>query len=120
MNWTSERKLAAGFAIIFVVLLINALISAICIRNIAVNGTWLLRSRDILNEVGELESSLREAGIGVYGYILTGKDDYLEIDQRGMSELADHIDRLRVLTHDNPEKLAQVEALDRAVQRWVE
>src|SRR3954447_8866449 len=111
MNWTSERKRAAGFAIILVVLLINALISAICIRNIAINGTWLLRSRDILNEVGEIESSLREAGLGVYGYLLTGKGNYLKIDQKGINDLADHIDRLRVLTRDNPEKLAQVDAL---------
>ena len=120
MNWTSERKLTLGIGIILVILVINAWISYSCIRRLAENARWVLHSREVLTETEELESGLREAGIGVFGYILTGKADYLAIDHRGIAEIAVHLHNLRKKTLDNPEQSAQVDAMDRAVRRFLE
>src|SRR5262249_4428691 len=90
------------------------------IATLARNGRWVLHSRDVINTIEELESGLREAGLGVYGYILTGQANYLEIDRRGLADITDRVQHLRFLTRDNPEQSAKVAALDRAVQGWLE
>jgi signal transduction histidine kinase len=120
MRWTSERKLAAGFAFILAILGLNAWISYHAIATLARNGRWVLHSRDVINTIEELESGLREAGLGVYGYILTGQANYLELDRRGLADITNRVQRLRLLTRDNPEQSAKVVALDRAVQGWLD
>jgi signal transduction histidine kinase len=120
MNWTSERKLTLGFGIILAILVINALIALFCIRTLATNAWWVLHSREILNDLDELESSLKDAGLGVMGYVLTGKQRYLERDRQALADTARRIGVLRQATRDNPEDQTRVDAIHRAVQRWVE
>jgi PAS domain S-box-containing protein len=120
MNWTSERKLTAGFGTILAILLINAWISFGCIWHLVENGRLMLHSRKILLDLEELESGVRDAAFGVQGYVLTGHQRFLQRDRRAMAEAEQHLDNLRKLTRDNPEQLAEVAALDRATQRWLD
>jgi PAS domain S-box-containing protein len=109
-----------GFAIILLILMINAWIAFSCIGHLAKSGSWVLHSRDVINAIEELESDMRGAGLGVLGYILTGRPEFLEIDRRETADVRLHINELRRLTRDNPEQLAEVAALDVAVRRWLE
>jgi signal transduction histidine kinase len=120
MKWTSERKLTLGFGIILVILAINALVSHACIRNVALNSWWVLHSREILNDLDELESSLKDAGLGVMGYVLTGKQRFLDRDRQGMADAAQRISVLRRLTRDNPDDQKRVAELQHAVERWID
>ena len=119
MNWTLERKLTVGFAIILAILLINALIAASCIRNLASNGRWVLHSHFVLSEIDELESGLKDAGYGVLGYVLTSRQGFLDRDRRGMERFAHRLASLRRLTRDNPEQQAEVARIEQAVKRWL-
>ena len=119
MSWTLERKLTVGFAIILGILLINALIAASCIRNLASNGRWVLHSHFVLSEIDELESGLKDAGYGVLGYVLTGRQGFLDRDRRGMEQVAHRLASLRRLTRDNPEQQAEVARIEQAVKRWL-
>jgi signal transduction histidine kinase len=119
MNWTLERKLTFGFAIILAILLLNALIAASCIRNLASNGRWVLHSQFILGEVDELESGLKDAGYGVLGYVLTGRTGFLERDRRGMEEVAQRLANLRRLVRDNPDQRAEVDRIEQSAGRWL-
>jgi PAS domain S-box-containing protein len=116
MKPTSEQKLALAFGVILAILVINAWISYGSIRRLAENGRSVLHSRELINVVDELESSIRESGIGVFGYILTTSPEFLELDRKGITEIAVSVNRLRELTRDNPAQRAEVEALDQAVQ----
>jgi PAS domain S-box-containing protein len=119
MSWTLERKLTVGFAIILAILLINALIAASCIRNLASNGRWVLHSHFVLSEIDELESGLKDAGYGVLGYVLTGRQGFLDRDRRGMEQVVHRLSSLRRLTRDNPEQQAEVIRIEQAVKRWL-
>jgi len=119
MSWTLERKLTVGFAIILGILLINALIAASCIRNLASNGQWVLHSHFVLSEIDELESGLKDAGYGVLGYVLTGRQGFLDRDRRGMEQVEHRLNSLRRLTRDNPEQQAEVARIEQAVKRWL-
>src|SRR5262249_55602958 len=79
-----------------------------------------LHSRDVINEIEELETDLRGAGLGVMGYILTARPDYLAIDRKDMADIRERVVRLRALARDEPDQLEQVDKLEDAVQRWVE
>ena len=119
MNWTLERKLTVGFAIILGILLINALIAASCIRNLASNGRWVLHSHFVLSEIDELESGLKDAGFGVLGYVLTSRQGFLDRDRQGMEQVAHRLANLRRLTRDNPVQQAEVARIEQAVKHWL-
>jgi signal transduction histidine kinase len=120
MKWTSERKLTLGFGIILTILVINALISLTCIRTLATNAWGMLHSREILNDLDELESSLKDASLGIMGYVLTGQQRFLERDRQGLADAARRIDQLRRSTRDSPDDQKRVAELQRGVERWVE
>jgi PAS domain S-box-containing protein len=120
MKWTSERKLSAGFAIILAILAVNAWISYSCIRNLDLNNRRVLHTRDVLHEAEELESGLKDAGLSVYGYVMTHKPIYLEREANGMADMATHIAELRRLTRDNPGQQEMVNEIKLRMQDWLD
>jgi signal transduction histidine kinase len=54
------------------------------------------------------------------GYVLTGKQRFLERDRQALADTARRIDVLHLATRDSPEDQKRVDAIRRAVQRWVE
>ncbi len=117
--WNSERKMATGFGVVLAILIVNALISAACIRNLTANSLWVLRSRVILNEVDELQAGLKDAGFSMQGYVLTAKPVYVRNFHEATGTVDKHIDRLRYLCRDNLDQLVELNAIENAVNRWL-
>ena len=79
----------------------------------------MLHSHFVLSEIDELESGLKDAGYGVLGYVLTGRQGFLDRDRRGMEQVAHRLASLRRRTRDNPEQQAEVARIEQAVKRWL-
>jgi PAS domain S-box-containing protein len=71
----------------------------------------------VINEFGDLLSSLKDAETGQRGFIITGDREYLEPYNESLSLLDRHLSTLRNLTSDNPSQqrlLSTIEPLIRA------
>ncbi len=72
-------------------------------------------THQVLETVRGLFSSLQDAETGQRGYLLTGREDYLEPWTAAKSRMPGQLARLRMLTADNPAQTARVHRLSDAM-----
>lgn len=107
----------AGFAVLLVVLLINA---AITRQRLAVqdnNQAWVTHTQRVMLELTTVESLLADAEAGQRGFLYTGEPRYLAPYNFAVAQLTSHIDKLAELTADNPVQQPRIPQLRTLVQQ---
>ncbi len=100
-----------GFAALLLLLLANGLVLR---RQLAVqveNQAWVRHTGDVLLQVSNTESLLKDAETGQRGYLYTGEPRYLEPYTLAVNQINSEIDKLAEMTADNPAEQQRVEQL---------
>jgi len=112
--WTFGRKIAAGFAISFVLLAGIGGVSYSSISALMRTSYRVAHTHEVLEHTSTLLSYLKDEETGQRGYVITGDEAYLEPYQGGLAGTAKTLKDLRELTADEPnqqKRLDEVEAL---------
>jgi len=116
MKWTVEKKTLVGLGFVSVILVsINALAYWRVSQN---KNTFnkLAHIRKVLEQLATVSSALKDAETGQRGYLLTGKERYLEPYVVAVAKVKPEIQALRKLTTDNLNQQRQVDTLDSLTQ----
>jgi PAS domain S-box-containing protein len=73
--------------------------------------TWVVHTHVVIEGLGGLLSSIRDAGAGCREYILSGDQRYLQSYQSSVTAVGKHLNSLRDLTADNPRQQQRLAAL---------
>ena len=106
---TARRLL--GFALVLLLVLANAYSSYRSVRRVALNNQRVLKTTQVLAELQTILSTMKDAETGQRGYIITGRDNYLEPYYKALSEINEHQRALRALV-DEPAVARQLPVLD--------
>jgi len=104
-------SVVSGFVLLLAVLIGNAVVMR---RQLAVQvdrQAWLLHSRQVLFQLQQVESELKDAETGQRGFLYTSDPKYLAPYQAAISQVEPDIDKLAQLTVDNPRQQARIPAL---------
>jgi methyl-accepting chemotaxis protein len=113
-GWTFARRLAAGYGLAGLTLLVIAGVSYRTTARFIENDELVTRSFDRRAALRILQSELQDAETGQRGYLLTGEDAYLAPYQDAAGHIKATADQLQQLAAGDPEqqrKLAAIEAL---------
>src|SRR4051794_27785484 len=77
---------------------------------------WVSHTHLVLEHLQGLLSTLKDAETGQRGFLLTGKEPYLEPYRLASGEAGPIIARLRTMTRDNLEQLPRLDKLETAVE----
>jgi PAS domain S-box-containing protein len=116
MKLTPENKIALGFAVAFVVLIGNGLVSYRAASRLAENDRLVLHTHEVLVELEATLSTLKDAETGQRGYLITGEDGYLSPYKIALIEIEEHLSRLKTLTQDNPDQQRRLTLLEGAAR----
>jgi methyl-accepting chemotaxis protein len=108
-NWTFGRRLAAGFGLAGLTLLLIAFVSYRNTNTLIENDGWVAHTALVRTGLADLLSELKDAETGQRGYIITGDDNYLQPYQTALGSIKSSFDQVHGLTSDNPHQQ----------QRWV-
>lgn len=101
MKTTLKNNLRLGLGLSLIILFISSLASYVSIRNLIKSTELVKHSDEVILNVENLISSLKDAETGQRGYLLTGNKVFLE-PYTGASDSAAHIlNRLSTWTKDN-------------------
>ena len=78
-----------------------------------------IHTYEVMGEANALLESLINIETGERGFALTGKDSSLEPLASGQRGFAEHLQKIRALTADNPAQLERLKALEGAQQQWL-
>jgi methyl-accepting chemotaxis protein len=111
-NWTFGRKLAAGFGLAGLTLLLVAVVSYRNTYNLIENDSWVSHTHQVRTEIADLLSEVKDAETGQRGYVITGDDSYLEPYQSATGgAIKRTLDDLRNLTSDNPRQQQRLSSI---------
>ena len=114
-NWTFGRKIAAGFALSFVLLMAVGAVAYASITKLSSTAQWVSHTHEVLEHIAGVLSLLKDAETGQRGYMITGEEPFLEPYRTGSGEALNVIKELRKLTADNPAQQKRIDSLEAPV-----
>jgi CHASE3 domain sensor protein len=115
-TWTFGRRLAVGFALAGLILVIVAVTSYRTTSKLIENDTLVANTYQIRGELARLISALTDAETGQRGFVITGVDNYLEPYRAALTEIKGIQLDAQKLTADSPVQ-QRVEAHHRPAPR---
>ena len=112
MRWSLTRGQTAAIALLVIALLVDAVLTLHNIREVATSVQWVSHTHEVLSQLEQVMSTLKDAETGQRGYLLTGERPYLEPYEQALPRLHGQLERLRALTIDNPPQTAHVLKLE--------
>ena len=77
----------------------------------AASERWSIQTHEVLEKIESFFSEMKDAETGQRGYLLTGKDEYLEPYGTAVRAVPVQFEELRKLTSDNPSQQSHIETL---------
>ena len=112
MRWSLTRGPTVAIALLVAALLIDAALTLHNIREVATSVQWVSHTHEVLGQLEQVISTLKDAETGQRGYLLTGERPYLEPYEQAVPRLRGQLDQLGQLTLDNAPQTAHVLKLE--------
>jgi methyl-accepting chemotaxis protein len=114
---TVRTKLAAGFAIGPIVLIIIGWIAYTNTEDLAASRAQQEHTHAVREQIDTLLTALVDEETGQRGYLLTGADRYLEPYTAAKGKVSAAIDRLAAMTADNPRQGPRIDSVKSLVSQ---
>ncbi|MFL9845652.1 hybrid sensor histidine kinase/response regulator [Flavobacterium rhizosphaerae] len=101
MNTHFKRNLLIGFSISFTILTISSVASYISIRSLLNSNKMVNHTQDVIYNLNEGAGVMIDAQTGVRGYLLTGRQNFLEQYNGAQAKADAYFDQVKQLTSDN-------------------
>jgi methyl-accepting chemotaxis protein len=110
-NWTFARKLAAGFAIAIVALIVVGMAGYRSAKALVANDELVTHTQQVRREISLLLVKLVDAETGQRGFVITGHQEFLEPYTAALAAIDTAYVGLRGLTSDNANQQRRLDQL---------
>jgi PAS domain S-box-containing protein len=112
MPWSLTRGQTVAIVLLVAALLADAVLTLHNIREVATSVQWVSHTHEVMTQLEQVVSTLKDAETGQRGYLLTGERVYLEPYEQALTRIPGQLERLRALTIDNPPQTAHALKLE--------
>jgi methyl-accepting chemotaxis protein len=114
-TWTFGRKIALGFIISAIALVVVGVFGYRSAQAVIEGNKWVAHSQEVRREIAELMVQLVNAETGQRGYVITGKEGFLDPYKGANDASLRAYAKLRQLTADNPAQQRRLDELKPAL-----
>lgn len=111
-NWTFGRKLAFGFTISSIFLIIVGVVGYWSTYALIDTSYSVTHTHKVIEEIASYMSNLKDAETGQRGYLLTGDLAYLEPHETAVAATPKLLSELRTLTADSPNQQRSIDQME--------
>lgn len=115
MHRLIKYKLALGFIFALSLFAINGAFSYYNTQRLIRNQQWVSHTHEVLNEIESTLSLVKDAETGTRGFVITGKEEYLEPYNSAVREIEGNLAPLAKLVSDNPGQTLRVKNLHQMI-----
>jgi methyl-accepting chemotaxis protein len=101
INWTFGRKLALGFTIAVLTLVVIGVSGYRSTEHLIDNDQWVTHTHEVRTKLADLLSTLKDAEAGQRGFVITADEAFLEPYREALPQVDKLVGELRSLTSDN-------------------
>ncbi len=115
-----RTKIILGSCTSLVLVAVLAVISVISIKSLLDINDWVDHTHTAIEYATETEKLVVDLETGVRGFLIAGKDGFLEPYIAGKKALGDNIRRAKEHVSDNPKQVERLEAVEILIKEWYE
>jgi len=115
-SWTLGQQIAGGAAIPILAILTLGSFCYHGTQSLIQTSYWVAHTHEVLSEIAELLAGLKDAETGQRGYVITGREEYLESYRQTLDNIDRSAKRLRTLTTDSREHQRRLDTLQPLIQ----
>lgn len=104
-------KILLGFGLTLVILVVIGVMSYRSTAKLIDNADWVVHTHRVLESLENVIAQVTNAETGQRGYLITGREEYLEPYHLAIKALDNKLTDLRTMTSDNPEQVRRLDAL---------
>lgn len=118
-NIKTRPKLFLGFSIPIALMIIIASIVYYNVERLLKNSHWVEHTYEVMAKADHLSKLLIDMETGQRGFLIAGKEEFLEPYNRGLESWSREIEDLKKTVSDNPAQVARLEGIDQTKREWV-
>ena len=89
------------------------------IQSLLNTSQWVKHTHEVIEHAMGIQTLLIDMETGERGFLITGKDEFLEPYHRGRKELASLTAATKALVRDNPIQVDRMEDIEAAIDKWL-
>jgi signal transduction histidine kinase/CHASE3 domain sensor protein/DNA-binding response OmpR family regulator len=115
-----STKLLIITVIPLVLIILLVAVSFFVIRSMEDSAKLVDHTHEVLSNTSHIEKLVVDLETGERGFLITGKESFLEPFNRGKTTLAVNIETTKELVSDNPEQVKRMNEIGLLVNEWIE
>jgi methyl-accepting chemotaxis protein len=119
MKWNVRSKIGLGFGLVVVISLIVGIISYQSTTQLVAASELRKHTYDVLHNLENTFSLLKDLQRGQRGYTITGDEGYLEPYESALDQIAPAVKELRTLTADNSRQQQRLDMLEPLIEELI-
>jgi len=117
-NYTIKRKIIIGIFLPMAILLVLSAVSLLSVRAITSTSARVEHTHEVVASSEQILSSAVDMETGLRGFLLAGKEEFLEPYNSGSEDVFTAIDKLQQIVSDNPRQVARLDETRRTLLQW--
>jgi len=117
-NLPTKMKVLFGFAVPLAFLIALGAVSLYNLNSIAQTAKWVDHTRVVLAKAASIVGSAVDMETGMRGYLLAGKDGFLDPYKGGQEKTYASIKELQETVSDNPGQVARLGEVEKVLRDW--
>jgi len=118
-NMNIGRKISLGYALIIMLMTIVSAVVFSSISSISDASRWVTHTYEVIRTAESVSAAMIDMETGQRGFMITGKDEYLEPFNSGKIEFSSLIQNGRGLTSDNPLQISRWDKVQDLQSKWI-
>src|SRR5450631_2030694 len=119
MFLTTKNVSLIAFAAAAAALVLIGASSYLSVSRLREDAAWVAHTREVIGVVESVLSSSTDVETGTRGFVVTGRDEYLEPYTYGIRNIHVKLDALRALTIHNPSQGRRLSALESLIRERI-
>ena len=116
MNFS--KKLIVGTSIPLALTVALAGVCLISVNSLIESNGWVDHTHNVISEAKSIESSAVDMETGMRGYLLAGKEEFLEPYKQGRKSFYEKVAELKKTVSDNPPQVALLGEIENTISEW--
>lgn len=118
-NIKTRPKLLLGFSIPIALMIGIASIVYLNVERLLNNSHWVEHTYEVIGRAEHLSKLLVDMETGQRGFLIAGKEEFLEPYNSGLQKWEAKIAELKQIVSDNPTQVARLETIDQTKLDWI-
>jgi methyl-accepting chemotaxis protein len=114
----TKQKILVGICAPMVLLLVLGGVSGFSINSIVSSNKWVVHTFNVLGAADSIVASAVDMETGMRGYLLAGKEEFLDPYNNGQELTYARIAELQQTVSDNPPQVARLAEVEQTLREW--